>query len=98
MNRRRAAVRLLLLLTGLLAGYAHLRLTRMDADSGAVLRRCDVHDHQAAPPGERTTGLDPWNDLSTADKVAMLRDLVERGVSRGSAQMFQWLRPPTRLV
>jgi hypothetical protein len=75
--------------SGLLAGYAHLRLTLMDADSGAVLRRYEVHDHQAAAPGERSTGLDPWTYLNTADKVALLRNLVERGVGRGMTEMVR---------
>ncbi len=75
--------------SGLLAGYAHLRLTLMDADSGAVLRRYDVHDSRAAAPSARSSGLDPWTYLSTAEKVALLREMVEQGVGRGMAEVVR---------
>jgi hypothetical protein len=73
--------------SGRLAVYTHLRLTLMDAESGAVLRRYGVHDAQGVAPGSRTSGLDPWTYLSTADKVGMLREMVEHGVGRGMTEM-----------
>jgi hypothetical protein len=75
--------------SGMLAGYTHLRLTLMDAESGAVLRRYDVHEAQGVAPSSRTSGLDPWTYLSTAEKVAMLREMVEQGVGRGMAEIVK---------
>jgi hypothetical protein len=75
--------------SGLMAGYVHLRLTLMDADSGEVLRRYDVHDSRAVAPNAKSTGLDPWTYLSTADKVKMLRNLVEIGMDRAMADIVK---------
>ena len=69
--------------SGLLAPYTQIRLTLMDAVSGAIVNTYDVRESFAHAPREGKAGADPWSFMPTDEKVRVLRSMVAAGVSRG---------------
>lgn len=74
--------------TGLLAPYLQVRLTVMDAVDGEVVAAYDVKDAFVYGARESQIAADPWNFMTSAEKVGTLRQLVEDGVARGMGQLM----------
>ena len=69
--------------SGLLAPYTQIRLTLMDAVSGAIVNTYVVRESFAHAAREGKAGADPWSFMPTDEKVRVLRSMVAAGVSRG---------------
>lgn len=69
--------------TGLLAPYVQIRLTLMDAMSGAILNTYDVREAFAYASRDVKIAADPWNFMPAEEKVHTLRNMVEVGMQRG---------------
>jgi hypothetical protein len=69
--------------SGLLAPYLQVRLTLMDAMNGEVVATYDVKDAFVFGSKEVQTAADPWNFMTPAEKVQILRQLAEQGLARG---------------
>lgn len=69
--------------TGLLAPYTKIKLTLMDTQSAEVVASYDIGDaHSYASPDVQVVA-DPWTFMPAADKVRVLRGMVEKGMQRG---------------
>jgi hypothetical protein len=75
--------------TGLLAPYTQIRLTLMDAMSGDILGTYDVRESFAYASPDTKAAADPWNFMPAAEKVRVLRELVESGVQRGVKEVLK---------
>ena len=69
--------------TGLLAPYMQIRLTLMDAMSGAIVNTYDVRQAFAYAPRDTKPAADPWNFMPSEEKVRTLRTMLEVGMTRG---------------
>jgi hypothetical protein len=67
---------------GMLAPYAYLKLTLADARTGQVLNQRLCAAARPYAVAAHPTQFDPWDLLSTEEKVARLRDLLERELAR----------------
>ncbi len=67
---------------GLLAPYVYLQLTLADARTGAVLNHRLCAAARAFPVAASPTFVDPWDVLSTEEKIARLRSLLESELAR----------------
>lgn len=67
---------------GLLAPYVYLKLTLADARTGAVLNQRNCTAAQAYPVAGSQTALDPWEVLTSEEKIARLRSLLESELAR----------------
>jgi hypothetical protein len=63
---------------GFIAPYVHVQLTLADARSGAVLSQRSIAASRAYPVASSVKAVDPWQVLSTEEKVNRLRQLLER--------------------
>jgi hypothetical protein len=68
--------------TGMLATYAYFTLTLADARTGAVLNQRHRDAAQPFPLAASKTAIDPWDVLKPAEKVARLRNLLQRELAR----------------
>lgn len=75
--------------TGLLAPYTQLRFTLMDAQSGELLGTYEVRESFAYGSREQKPGAEPWTFMPTEEKVAILRQMVESGVTRGVQEVLK---------
>ncbi len=67
---------------GLLAPYVYLKLTLADARTGAVLSQRTCAAARAYAVAQSKTALDPWDVLTSEEKIARLRGLLERELAR----------------
>jgi hypothetical protein len=67
---------------GFMAPYAYFRVSLVDLASGKLVieERLTVSQAQSAQQLEK--GSDPWEVLTPAQKIEMLRRLIEEGVKR----------------
>jgi hypothetical protein len=74
---------------GFIAPYAYISVTTVDFPSGVVRGRKNMTGSFMAGAGgaERDIG-EPWNALSSADKVRLVNRLVEREVDAAVAELF----------
>lgn len=75
--------------TGLLAPYVQIRLTLMDTQTAEVVASYDIRDSFAYASPETQVKADPWSFMPAEEKVRVLRDLVDKGVVRGSRALLQ---------
>jgi hypothetical protein len=75
--------------TGALAPYVHVKLTLMDAQSGAVLKTYNMREGVllASPEGQVST--DPWSYLTAGQKVANLRTYFEQNMGRAAPDFLK---------
>lgn len=75
--------------TGLLAPYTQIRLTLMDAMSGDIVGTYDVRESFAYASPDTKTAADPWSFMPAAEKIKVLRQMVETGVQRGVQEVLK---------
>jgi hypothetical protein len=68
---------------GLIAPYIQLRLTLLDTQTAQVVASYDVREGRAVGTSEERAGNDPWLFLTATEKVTVLRELLEDGMTRG---------------
>lgn len=69
--------------TGLIAPYVEIRLQLLDVASGNITNEYAVRDAFLWGDGKDQTKADPWNFMPDTVKVRVLRDLVQKGMTRG---------------
>jgi hypothetical protein len=74
--------------TGLLAPYVEMRVQLMDAISGELLRSYDIKQAFAYAAQDSQAAPDPWSFMSMADKVRMLRRMVDEGMGRAMQDLL----------
>lgn len=77
--------------TGLIAPHVYMRLTLLDTQTAAIVRSYDVRDGRAWGARDVQVTADPWTFMTAAQKVTVLREMVEQATTRGMAQV---LLPP----
>ena len=73
---------------GLLAPYVYVQLTLADARTGAVLRQQTVAAAQAYAVAEHDTAVDPWDVLTSEEKISRLRRLLETQLADETAKLL----------
>lgn len=68
--------------TGLLAPYVEMRVQLLDAQSGELLHSYDIKQAFAYAAQDSQAAPDPWSFMSMADKVSILRRMVDEGMVR----------------
>jgi hypothetical protein len=74
---------------GALAPYVHVRLTLMDALSGAVLRTYEIREGELVGDLQGRGSSDPWSFLTGEQKVAALRRQAEISLERGARELLK---------
>jgi hypothetical protein len=74
---------------GALAPYVHVRLTLMDAQSGAVLRTYEIREGELVGDQQGKGSSDPWTFLTGEQKVAVLRRQAETSLARGARELLK---------
>jgi hypothetical protein len=74
---------------GALAPYVHVRLTLMDAQSGAVLRTYELREGVLVGDRQGKGSSDPWTFLSGEQKVAVLRTQAQISLERGARELLK---------
>lgn len=74
---------------GALAPYVHVRLTLMDAQSGAVLRTYELREGLLVGDRQGKGSSDPWSFLNGEQKVTTLRNQAEIGLARGARELLK---------
>lgn len=74
--------------TGALAPYVHVKLTLMDAQSGAVLQTYNMREGRLLGFGESKVSTDPWTYLTAEQKVATLRRYFEENMVRAARDLL----------
>ena len=77
---------------GFLAPYAYLNVSIVEAPTLRVITGLPVRASSVrSPVRNKETVLNPWEALSSAEKVQLLRDMVRREVSTAVAKAIQSL-------
>ena len=84
MNRTTGAVS-----TGALAPYVHVKLTLMDAQSGAVLQTYNLREGSLLATRDGQVSTDPWTYLTGEQKVAQLRAYFEQNMGRAAPELLK---------
>lgn len=74
--------------TGLLAPYVEMRVQLMDAVSGELLRSYDVKHAFAYAAKDSQAAPDPWSFMPMAEKVTILRRMVDEGMGRAMQDLL----------
>ncbi len=75
--------------TGALAPYVHVKLTLMDAQSGAVLKTYNMREGALLATSQGQVSTDPWTYLTADQKVSTLRDYVEQNMGRAAPDLLR---------
>lgn len=74
--------------TGLLAPYVEVRVQLMDAVSGELLRSYDIKQAFAYAAQDSQAAPDPWSFMPMAEKVTILRRMVDEGMGRAMQDLL----------
>ena len=74
---------------GFLAPYAYLSLVLVDVASGEVVQQEFISGSNTYSAAQNKEGVDPWNSLDAAKKVAALRGLVRREFNRTLPELLR---------
>jgi hypothetical protein len=74
---------------GVLAPYVHVRLTLMDAMSGALLRTYEIREGELVGDQQGKASSDPWTFLTGDQKVSVLRQQAETSLLRGARELLK---------
>ena len=74
---------------GALGPHVFVELTLMDTDSAKVVRQHTVREQVLIAPTEQRVENDPWGYLTQAEKISMLRNMLERGLKRALAEVLK---------
>jgi hypothetical protein len=73
---------------GFIASYAHMRLTLADARTGTILKQRSVTAARVYSVVGSQKALNPWDVLSTEQKVERLQNLIEKSMSTEVPQLI----------
>jgi hypothetical protein len=74
--------------TGAIAPYVHVKLTLMDAQSGAILKTYNMREGELLATAQGSVATDPWTYLTAQQKVANLRSYFEQNMGRAAPDLF----------
>lgn len=74
---------------GFLAPYAYVRLSLVDLATSKVQRQQVVTASHAVGAGRNREGSDPWNALSSEEKMRLLHQLLVEGVADATSALLK---------
>lgn len=75
--------------TGLLAPHVQIKVQLMDAASGEMVGEYDVRDAYTYGSPEVQVRADPWTFMPFEEKIRVLREMVEKGISRAMTELLK---------
>ncbi len=74
---------------GLLAPHVNIRLLLMDTQSAEIVASHDISESFAFASPEAQGKADPWGFMPTDEKIRTLREMVEKGMTRGTMALLR---------